>query len=94
MWVEGWDGLRQAALVYSLCPALRPRSGAQSRAGKALGAAEPPAAPGNSVVLPPPRLSRSQLLRRPPGEEEAPAEMDSKLEKQLRVAFRDKLRLL
>ncbi|KAM7034358.1 cilia- and flagella-associated protein 73 [Acridotheres tristis] len=49
---------------------------------------EPLAALGNSVVLPPPRLSRSL------GEEESPAEMDSELEKRLRAAFRDKLRLL
>ncbi|KAF4790010.1 cilia and flagella associated protein 73 [Turdus rufiventris] len=58
------------------------------------GAAGASGCPGNSVVLPPPRPSRSQLLCRPLGKEEAPAEMDSELEKRLRVAFRDKLRLL
>ncbi|XP_077043758.1 cilia- and flagella-associated protein 73 isoform X3 [Agelaius phoeniceus] len=51
---------------------------------------EPLAAPGNSVVLPAPRLSRPQLLGRGGGT----AEMDPELAERVREAFRDKLRLL
>ncbi|TRZ10560.1 hypothetical protein HGM15179_016545 [Zosterops borbonicus] len=39
-------------------------------------------------------VSPQQLLRRPLGEEEARAEMDSELEERLRATLRDKLRLL
>lgn len=102
MWVEGWDGLRAergsppasspgAFSVPSTAPSQRRSEPSQENPRELR---EPLAAPGNTVVLPPPPLPRSQLLRRPLGEEEAPAEMDSELEEQLRAAFRDKLRLL
>lgn len=94
--VEGWDGGRAesrslpasspgAFPVPSTAPSQLRSEPSQENPRELR---EPLAALGNSVVLPPPRLSRSL------GEEESPAEMDSELEKRLRAAFRDKLRLL
>lgn len=99
---EGWDGLRAGSRILpASSPGAFPVPGtAPSQRRSEPGQEnprelrEPLAAPGNSVVLPAPRLSPSQLPRRLLGEEEAPAEMDSELEERLQEAFRDKLRLL
>ncbi|XP_074966369.1 cilia- and flagella-associated protein 73 isoform X2 [Phalacrocorax aristotelis] len=55
---------------------------------------QPPAAPGNGVVLPPSWLPRVPAPpHRPLGKEGTPGEMSFNLEKHLHTAFREKLRL-
>ncbi|XP_075371965.1 cilia- and flagella-associated protein 73 [Mycteria americana] len=82
------------ALVQRLRPAPRPRGRCSEPCREnPRELREPPAAPGNRVVLPPSRLPHVPAPpHRPLGEEEAPGEMAFDLEERLCTAFRDKLR--